>query len=391
MPSRNAPTASQPLPVPPRIGAACIALCAAQSAQSAPTVPTEIQLLPAGEFRAWDGRPTDVPAWRIDAAAAQALIAQLAQRANPLAIDYEHQTLHARQNGQPAPAAGWFDALEWREGSGLWATGVRWSERAAAMIAAGEYRYISPVFAYDPHTGSVTRILHAALVNDPALDGMAAVAAASAMAAGHIPTSTYSITNPTESAAMDDIIESLVYLLNLPITSTPQEISAQLDKLKAQLLASDPQAAASFAGLGAHIAALTERATQAASQVAALKATHQPSEVVAELQSKLAALQADHLERTVQDLVAPALADGRLLPVQEDWARELGKTNLAALKSYLATAQPIAALTGVQSGQRTSTPPTAALTAEQELLCRVGGWDKAVFVAATTNATTATA
>lgn len=364
----------------------CHALCAVQNASGAPTA---IQLLPAGEFRAADGRPTDVPAWRIDAALAQTLIAQLAQRSNPLPIDYEHQTIHALRNGQPAPAAGWFDALEWRDGSGLWATGVRWSERAAAMIAAGEYRYISPVFYYDQHTGAVTRILHAALTNDPALDGMAAVAAASAMAAGHAQPATHSITNPTESATMDDIIKRLVYLLNLPVTSTPQEIAAQLDKLKAQMLASDPQAAASFAGLGAHIAALSERAAQAASQVAALKATHQPSEVVAELQAKLAALQAEHTERSVQDLVGPALADGRLLPVQESWARDLGKTNLAALKTYLATAQPIAALSGAQSAQRGTAQPTAALTAEQELLCSVGGWDKAVFTTAPAAATAA--
>lgn len=45
------------------------------------------------------------------------------------------------------------------------------SKRAGEMIAADEYRYISCVFAYDK-TGRVTRILHAALTNFPALDGM---------------------------------------------------------------------------------------------------------------------------------------------------------------------------------------------------------------------------
>ncbi|MGL9774687.1 MAG: phage protease [Sodalis sp. (in: enterobacteria)] len=39
-------------------------------------------------------------------------------------FDYEHQAIHARENGQPALAAGWYSQLEWVEGLRLFAVDV---------------------------------------------------------------------------------------------------------------------------------------------------------------------------------------------------------------------------------------------------------------------------
>ena len=190
---------------------------------------------------------------------------------------------------------------------------------------------------------------------------------------------------------MDELIERLVYLLNLPVTSTPQEIAAQLDKLKAALLADaapDAAAAAKFDGLDAYIAALKAQAATAQAALtaereatAALKASTQPMEVVAALRSELATLTADLNARKIAELIDPALADGRLLPAQEAWARDLGTSNLAALTTYLQTAQPIAALTGTQTGTAAGAhqPVATTLTEEQAALCRIGGWDSSVF------------
>jgi phage I-like protein len=77
------------------------------------------------------------------------LIAAADARQTPYVIDYEHQTLRSAKNGLPAPASGWFKKLEWREGVGLFAVDVEWTDAAAAAIDAGEYRFISPVFLYD--------------------------------------------------------------------------------------------------------------------------------------------------------------------------------------------------------------------------------------------------
>jgi phage I-like protein len=110
------------------------------------TAANEIQLFPARDFRATDGRPHDVPHWFIDAALTTQIIAEFEARANRTVVDYEHQTLLAGQNGQPAPAAGWFGKLEWRESS-LYAIDVEWTERASQMIEAGEFA-TSPLYFF---------------------------------------------------------------------------------------------------------------------------------------------------------------------------------------------------------------------------------------------------
>lgn len=338
-----------------------IAALAAQIELAGGAAPDAVQLLPEGEFRAEDGRPTDAPAWTLDAASAQKLIAQVAARSNRVVIDYEHQTVHARANGQPAPAAGWFTALEWRPGSGLWAVGVQWTQRARQMIAAGEYRYISPVFAYDRKTGAITRILHAAITNDPALDGMAAVAASS-----QLPTD---FVDPETPMNLTELVAACAAALGA------QALDA--DKLAPAIAALKAEADTAKTALATAEAALkTEREA-----TAALKASTQPMEVVAALRADVAALTADLNARRIDDLVKPALADGRLLPTQEAWARDLGASNVAALSQYLATTQPIAALTGTQTGAGKGAPKpgTPTLSEEQAALCRIGGWDAAVF------------
>ncbi len=66
---------------------------------------SEIQLFPAGEFSAVDGRPhtdeVESGKWVLTAELA-ALVAQVAARTTPFVIDYEHQTLRAVNNGKPA-------------------------------------------------------------------------------------------------------------------------------------------------------------------------------------------------------------------------------------------------------------------------------------------------
>lgn len=140
-------------------------------AQSLNDASSEIRILPSGVFRSNDGRPAGLPGWKIDAALAAQIIAETASR-DDLVIDFEHQTQLARQNGQPAPAAGWFKRLVWREGKGLFAVDVKWTDKAKAMLAAGEYRYISPVFSFSAVTGQVERLFGAGLTNNPGLTGL---------------------------------------------------------------------------------------------------------------------------------------------------------------------------------------------------------------------------
>lgn len=299
-----------------------------------------IQLFPAGQFDAPRGAMMGQGPWLLDDSAAAAVIAAVATRTNDMLIDYEHQSLLSAKNGKEAPAAGWIkpDSLVFDADKGLLATAVQWTPKAESYIKGKEYRYISPVFYYDPATGAILDVVSVALTNTPAIDGMDEVSLA---AAGLL------ISSNSEDSLMDELLEQLRWLLNLPLTSTQADIMAELDKLKAMIGGSAENAAATslltvLADKNAAIAAL-QSATPDPAQfvpVAALSAANE----------ELAALRSEKAERDIEGLIGPALNDGRLLPAQEQWARDLGKTNLAALSTFLSTAQPIAALTGMQTG-----------------------------------------
>jgi phage I-like protein len=284
------------------------------------------QLLPAGAFRSADGsgRPDDAAHWKIDAAIAARLIARVAARANPLVVDYEHQTLFCERNGQPAPAAGWFAgaALEWRDGAGLFAR-VDWTPAAAGRIADGEYRYISPVFEYDRRTGEVLDLRMAALTNNPGLHGMAAVAL---KALNDFPT--------PEDPEVNETLKKLLAAIGLADDAGEADALAAVAALKARADTAD--------NLNTQIAALKAQAPDPAKFVAV--------ETMQHLQTQVAALAARLNEGEVGDVVAAALAAGKLLPAQKGWATDLGKSDLAALKAYVEQTPAIAALTGMQSG-----------------------------------------
>jgi phage I-like protein len=342
----------------PRLSAlACaiaIAACAFDASAVAPAAEGApgsgrvlLQLTPAQDFTPADGREMDVPAWRIDQAIAGRVIAAF-NAAQPPVIDYEHQTLHKEANGQPAPAAGWMHGLRWIEGRGLFAE-VELTQRARELVQAGEYRYFSPVFEYAKATGEIVRILMGALTNHPAIAGMEGVSLTAAATARFLPPH-----HPPETTV--NLLEKLLAAIGLPATTTEDAAVAACTAIKAQA-----DAARAALQLDGNASAETVTAACTSLRTAAASATPDPAKfvpvaVVEELKTSVAALTAQNAERQVEDLVAPALADGRLLPAQEAWARDLGKTNVAALTQYLKTAQPIAALAGTQTQGK---PPAA--------------------------------
>lgn len=325
-----------------------------------------IQLFPAGAFKARDGRPKDVQAghWYIDAQIAAKLVAKLATRGTDLVIDYEHQTLNSETNGQPAPAAGWFQgvALEWRDGLGLYATQVDWTEKAAGFIAAKEYRYLSPVFSYDTQTGEVLDLIHVALTNYPALDGMASLPALAA--------ARFQLADPAAPSAKENQRvnkEELIALLGLSTDASEEDIQTALTALKAD--------AGKVGELQTALAAAKGQSPDPAKFV--------PLSMVEDLKKDIAALKTTQVDGEVDVLVKAGMADGRLLPPQEKWARGLGKSDVAALKAYLEQTPAIAALKGQQSQGRTVETPTTVeqLDAEALAVCKTMGVDPADYLA----------
>jgi len=285
----------------------------------------EVQLLPAGEFSARDGRPGKGRTWKLSDADGRALAQRLNARTTPLVIDYEHQTLNTEDNGQPAPAAGWAQRFEWRDGLGLFATEVQWTDRAKAHIQAGEYRFVSPVFLTDRKTDAVLDLMHAALVNTPALDGMAEVA--ERMAARF------------STSKENTMLAKLLAALGLPADGTEDSALTAAAALKARA----DEASTKCETAQRELTALKSAAT---------KTDAVSTEAMQALQKQVGALTTQLAQRDLDEVIAAALQGGKLVPAQEKWARDLGAKDLAGLKNYIETSPGVIALHARQSGDR---------------------------------------
>lgn len=125
--------------------------------------PDWIELIPAGpNVLGRDGRK-----WLFDELAAQLITSVFIHRAIDLPIDWEHATQQRAPHGEAAPAAGWINALQMRNGS-LWGK-ISWTERGKSQVEAREYRYISPVFDYEPESSRIVTLVSAGLTNKPNL------------------------------------------------------------------------------------------------------------------------------------------------------------------------------------------------------------------------------
>lgn len=311
----------------------------------------DVHLLPAGEFTGRDGRPKEVRAWKLSDAQGRALAARLNARhaKTQFQFDYEHQVMLAEENGQPAPASGWAQRFEWRDGDGLYALDVQWTQRALQMLEAGEYRYISPVLVYDKRTGDVLDVLNASLVGIPNLLDLNPAAQERVARLN-------ALFNTTEQSTMNPILKALLSGLGLTEAATETEATAALSVIKAK--------ADQHASLQAEVAQLKAKATESDTEIAALRAKSgqpDPSKWVSiesfnGLNSEVAALRAKDTQREIDALIDQAKAEGKLTPAAEGVWRDVGKADIAQLKSLIEKTPANPALAG-QSQTRGRTMP----------------------------------
>jgi phage I-like protein len=304
------------------------------------TPPEWVHLIPAGTFSGRDGRGP----YTLDAAA---VLDAFAANGADLPIDYDHQSLTAEDKAGPVPAAGWIKELSARE-DGIWAR-VEWTPRAAELLANKEYRYLSPVFLYRAEDGAVVELTGAGLTHNPNLYLQAAA-------------------SRKESHAVEELLERLVYLLNLPITATPDEVAAELQKLIDRLTTAETAAA------------------QAAEQLAAAQArAPDPAEYVPvamhrTVADQLAALQAEIARRDAEAAVTEAMAARKISPGLRDWALAYAARDLEGFKAFAAAAPEI-----VPSGE---TKPAAhavagvTLTEADRIAARLVGMTEEAFAKA---------
>ena len=124
-------------------------------------VPEWLELVPKGpnvtgrDGRAWlNDRPEDI-------------LAHFNSMGTDLVVDIEHASEIKAPKGEPAPAAGWIQALELRDGA-VWGR-VAWNAAAREMIEKKGYRYYSPAFLYRKDNSRIVGLSSVGLTNKPNL------------------------------------------------------------------------------------------------------------------------------------------------------------------------------------------------------------------------------
>jgi len=194
--------------------------------------------------------------------------------------------------------------------------------------------------SYDPATGEVLYIRMAALTNDAGLDGMAAAALTA-----------LNDFSTEEEPPVNETLKKLLAAIGLADTASEADALSAVTALKAKADSAD--------GLTTQVAALKAANPDPAKFV--------PVETMQSLQTQVASLTARLNNGEVTEVVDAALTAGKLLPAQKEWAVELGKSNLAALKAYVEKTPAIVALGGMQSDGKDpgKDKGVAALTAEE--------------------------
>ena len=277
----------------------------AQDMTATGTVPEWVHILPLGQIEGRDGR-------RFELSNPNVVVDSFAANGADLPVDYEHQAENpvAKAAG-PIPAAGWIKGIK-ATAHGVFAK-IEWTEKARAMIAAKEYRYISPVILYDRATKAIGGISGAGLVHRPNLH-------LSALSSQDTPAAT---PVPDQTKAVADMLD----MLGLTAEATATEVILAL-------LAKTAKAPAA--------AALP---TQSAAAMATAFATPDPTRYVelSAVQSVLDRATQERAQVTIDRIagkISKAISEGFITPGMRKWAESLCSQSEAIFDDFCEKSGP---------------------------------------------------
>lgn len=256
------------------------------SADAPVAIPTEFRI-----FR--DGPNTSTKGTVLfDRLAATSTMTTLGMRGyDRIVIDYEHLSLNPSSPGA-GKASGWFTP-ELR-GAELWAVNVVWTPAATEALQNKEYAYFSPAVYLDGE-GRCVELVNCALTNNPSLDALPQLVAASAVSQ-----------DSTTQAAPE--VEAPV--VEAPAAETPATV--------------DVTAAPEFVELSRKAeTTLTE---------------------LAQAKERIAAFERLELERKVTDTIQAGVASKRVTPAMIPTLQEIGLLHPEWLSRHVASLPVIAAL-----------------------------------------------
>jgi len=307
-----------------------------------------VHLIPVNKDGLVEG--VDGRSWHYDGAA---LLHAAKNTKTELPVDYHHASLSARSTGAAAPAAGWIDpsTLE-SNAAGLFGI-VVWTDAAANAIRNREFRYTSPVFTYTQER--VVALKGSALTHYPNLTDLKPVANSESDDA-------LLAINDKENP-MDELLERLRYLLNLPTLATADEIKSALDDGFARMKSAAGDTAA-------NAERLDDLATCWQQQLAANSidtTTFVPRCEFDRVKSELTALTTERQNARVDTAVNDALERGVISPAALPWAREYCRKDPEGFAQFAVNAVHAVPLGEASNSQ--TVQAAGALTEEEIAVC----------------------
>ena len=160
-----------------------------------------------------------------------------------------------------------------------------------------------------------------------------------------------------------DLLKKLLAALGLAETVTEAEALSAVAGLKSNVAALSAQVGAPDPSKFVPVATLS-----------ALQVEH------ASLNERFAALHAEVAGGKLEKVIADGKAAGKLTPATEAWARDLGKTDLAALSAFLEAAPVVVTPGKTQTNGDGGDPQPAALSAAEVKVCAAMGLTQESFL-----------
>jgi phage I-like protein len=341
-------------------------------------IPTEIQLLPIGEWKGY----TEVDASgklvkrtiKVTPDDCDEMVVNFGNMGRDVVIDYEHQT----ESGDEAPAAAWIKRLVAKGAEGLWAI-VDWTDRAIQYLRAREYRFLSPVFstrgALDKVTGKpIGAVFYsAALTNQPFIDILKPIVAKSS-------------TSTSQESVMTEHFKKLFKAVCTALGHTPDDdfgddnVDKVHEKFKAHV------AGLGKAGKFKKDLLLIVGAGENASEeeiitVAKTKLNAQPADV-ASLKTRIDQLESEKREKEATDAFNEAFNAGKILPAVRDEALAWARGDVAKFKAFYAKVPKGSAVPvqHIETGSPAADDTT--LTELDKAICKNLGLSEKTFLAA---------
>lgn len=320
-------------------------------------VPTEIVIASPGLVKTSKG------SFVMDEQAARLVLDAAAERGVDVVIDYEHHSVggeHASPDGL-ARAAGWVKSLAYDAVKGLVAK-VEWTPRAAAMLAAKEYRYLSPWLDYRLSDGRAMRLKSVSLVNRPATFHAVPIVAKdtnNATEPGDVPAGGSASPGGAGSVKGDARMrDKLIGVLALKSDASEEDIISAVrtaHEKAGTIVAAEGKATQATATLTAVCKAAGIDATEPAKIEAAAMVLSEKARKHDELKTEVDRLRGELVGRDADTLIASAKSEGKLVEAQEPWARELICKDRTAFESWAKSA-PV-----VRPQGKTEAPPSTSM------------------------------